>query len=285
VPPESRTGFGFIHDGAIPDLGTFLSSNVFNLTPAQARDIATFMFLFPTGTRPSVGKQVTVPAGAPPTGTAGDENLLNTLLTVGNLADPGRHCELVVFAPSSTRARTYYLNGGIGTGGLWTTDVTGELQLSTSQLRSGAAGPVTFVCVPMGEGVRMGADLDEDLHSNGEDCAAGDAGAWAPATEVAGLMVGTGTPTRLTWEEQATAAGPGVAYDTAGGGLLALHASGLGASASCLSGNLAAGIFDDTRPDPPVGDGYYYFAGSRNACANGGFGPGRGALDALACAP
>jgi DNA-binding beta-propeller fold protein YncE len=284
-PPESKTGFGFIHDGAIPDMGTFLSANVFNLTAAQARDIATFMFHFPTGTKPAVGKQITVPAGAPPTGSAADETLLATLIGVGNLTDPGRHCELVAAAPSATRLGTYYLNGGAGSGGLWTADVAGELQVSTLTLRSDAAGPVTFLCVPIGEGIRQGADLDEDARLNADDCNAADGGAWSSATEVMNLGVAPGAPTHLSWDEQASLTGPGVVYNAVGGSLLALRASGLVAATTCLSGDLTLNGFDDSRANPPVGDGYYYLTRARNSCADGGFGSGRAVLNALTCAP
>src|SRR5262245_18021897 len=74
-PPDAKTGFGFIHDGSIPDLGTFLSAQVFNLTAQQARDLTLFLMYFPTNIRPSVGANLTVPAGAPPTGTPGQEAL------------------------------------------------------------------------------------------------------------------------------------------------------------------------------------------------------------------
>ena len=285
TPPESKTGFGFVHDGAIPDLGTFLSINVFNLTPAQVRDIATFMFYFSTGTRPSVGKQVTLPAGTPPTGLPGDENLLATLIALGNGADALRHCELVATAPAAGRVRSYSLSGGISTGGLWNTDVAGEPQVTTSQLRSGASGAVTFLCVPLGEGGRLGVDLDEDLRRNGDDCAADDPGAWAPATEALHVAVTVDSPAHLVWDDQASATGPGVVYDVVGGSLLALRASGLASSTGCLSGDLSVSAYDDARPDPPIGDGYYYLARSRNICADGGFGPGRTGLDTLTCAP
>ena len=139
TPPQSKTGFGYVHDGGVPDLGTFLSAGVFSLTAAQVRDIASFMFFFPTGVKPSVGRQLTVPQGAPPTGTTGDEALLATLLDVGNLADSSRHCELVAAAPDSTRLRTYYLDGG-APGGSWTTDVAADPQVSTTDLRTNGDG-------------------------------------------------------------------------------------------------------------------------------------------------
>ena len=284
-PPESKTGFGFTHDATIPDLGTFLSAGVFNLTAPEVRDLAAFMFDFPTGIRPSVGRQVTVPAGAPPQGSPAEENLIATLIQVGNLASPGRHCELVASAPSAARLRNYYLNGGIASGGEWTTDVAGEAPVSTQALRTGAAGPVTFLCVPLGEGIRQGADLDEDQFLNGDDCNLADSGAWADPAEVTNLSLSSGAPTQLGWDEQATATGPGVNYEVVGGLLTGLRSAGLAAATSCLAGGLVANAYDDARPIPPIGDGYYYLTRARNSCAEGGFGPGRGTLGVLSCAP
>jgi len=204
---------------------------------------------------------------------------------VGNLAAAGRHCELVASVPSASQLRTYTLDGGIATGGLWTPDKAGEPQAGTAALRAGATGPVSFLCVPVGEGIRQGIDLDEDLFRNGDDCNAADPGAWAAPVEVTNLSVSSATPTHLGWDEQATLSGPGVGYEVVGGSLLALRFSGLASATSCLSGSLTANAFDDPQAAPPVGDGYYYLTRARNSCADGGFGPGRGALAALACSP
>ena len=285
-PPESKGGFGFTHDGSIPDLGTFLSAGVFSLTPQETRDITVFLTLFPTGIRPAVGKNLTVPAGAPPTGAPPQELLLSTLLTLGNLADAGRHCELVAYARApSGRLRGYYLNGGIGTGGLWTTDVAGEPQVSTLDLRQGAGGPVSFLCATVGSGVRLGADRDLDGHLNGDDCSPGDAAApWLAPIEVTGLAVDAASPAHLAWDgNQPPGAGPGVTYEVAGGGLLALRTSGLGAATSCLASGLAATAYDDTRAAPPGGDGWFYLTRARNSCAGGSYGPGTQAIESLAC--
>jgi len=62
-----------------------------------------------------------------------------------------------------------------------------------------------------------------------------------------------------------------------------VRASGPGASASCLAGGLAAPAYDDTRADPPSGDGYFYLARGRNSCASGPFGAAPQSIDALAC--
>jgi DNA-binding beta-propeller fold protein YncE len=284
TPPESKTGFGFIHDGSIPDLGTFLSAQVFTLTAQRARDLTVFLMHFPTGIKPSAGRNLTVPSGTPPTGTPGQEQLLSSLIGLGNLADAGRHCELVAYAPGSGRLRTYYLNGGIGTGGLWTTDVASDSQIGTAALRQGATGPLTFLCATIGSGVRLGADRDLDGHLNGDDCSPGDAAApYLAPLEVSGLSLDAATPSHLSWSTEPAGTGPGLVYDLAGGSLVALHASGLGSSTACLASDLVATGYEDPRAAPPAGDGYFYLARGRNSCGSGSFGPNSQAIDTLAC--
>ncbi|HEU4401753.1 MAG TPA: hypothetical protein VFT43_06570 [Candidatus Polarisedimenticolia bacterium] len=280
-PPDAKTGFGFIHDGSIPDLGTFLSAGVFSLNAAQVRDLTLFLVHFPTNIKPSVGRNLTLPPGVPPTGTPAQETLLSDLVRLGNLADPARHCELVAAATSGGRLRTFYLDGGIGAGGLWTTDVAGETQVSTADLRKGAAAPLTFLCAGLTEGVRLGADRDLDGHLNGDDCNSGDASAFAPPGEVLNLAVTGVDPASLTWDPQATQTGPGVRYDVASGSLSSLRSAGLPASTSCLAADLVPAAYNDTRADPPPGDGYYYLTRAEDSCGSGGF--GGGGLDSLVC--
>jgi hypothetical protein len=75
----------------------------------------------------------------------------------------------------------------------------------------------------------------------------------------------------LTWQNQ----GFGVLYDVAGGLISQLRADGGVSGATCLPGgnDLADATFDDTRPDPPVGDGYYYIVRSQKpSCGMSSYG-------------
>jgi hypothetical protein len=74
-----------------------------------------------------------------------------------------------------------------------------------------------------------------------------------------------------------------VTYEIAGGGLLALGASGLGSATSCLASGLVTTAYDDTRVSPSAENGYFYLARARNSCAAGTFGPGEQAIDPLSC--
>ena len=282
-PADQKSGFGFVHDGSIPDLGTFLSFSVFSLTAQNVRDLTLFLVHFPTEIKPAVGRNLTLPAGNPPTGTASQEALLAMLVTFGNFLDANRHCELVASTRKNGHLKTYYLNGGIGAGGLWTTDAMGAPQVTTTALRQGAEGPITFLCSPLGSGIRLGADRDLDARLNADDCAPGDDMTFALPAEIANQTVAGKAPTTLTWNGQATTAGPSVVYDVASGSLLALHASGLVAATSCLAGDLPTTTYEDTRGNPPPGDGYYYLTAAQNPCGTGGYGPGRETLGGLAC--
>jgi len=275
--PEVKSGSSIAHDGAIPNLLTFFSFSVFNLTAQDARDVSAFMLHFPTGTRPAVGQNLTVPQGAPPTGSPGDETLLTTLLSLGDMANAARHCELTASARVGGTTRHYRFSAG-----LWIPDRAADLPVTTAALRQAAQSPLTFTCATIGSGVRLGGDLDEDASLDGDDCAPGDAGSLATPLEVSALRVNGATGTTLTWASQSAAVGPGVIYDVAGGTIAALRTSGTG-SASCLAAGLTAPAWLDARAAPPLTDGYFYLLRAENTCARGSFGPNRASADALTC--
>ncbi len=269
--PPTRVGFGYLHDGSSPDLYRFLSATVFQLSAAnqarQIRDLVAFMFYFPTGTRPAVGQQLTVASGVPPTGTADEEALLSILISVGDLADAGRHCELVASAEFAGRLRGFHLSGGN-----WITDSQGESPLTTVQLRENAGGEVTFLCTPIDSGERLGGNRDEDPTLDGDDCASADPETWRDPQSVDDLALdGTGTTT-LSWSEQGSSAGPSIRYEVLAGDLSALRGGGVGVS-TCLQGDLAGGLFADDRPALIQGEGGYCRARAARPVRLGGRAP------------
>jgi DNA-binding beta-propeller fold protein YncE len=282
APKDNKSGFGLSHDGSIPDALSFLTLTGFGGGAQDTKDEAAFVMYFPGGVKPSVGQNLTLPAGPPPTGSPASENLLATLIQVGNLADTGRHCELVASGRSGGRERTWYLNGGIGSGGLFSTDVAAEPQVAAADLRLNAEGPLTFLCATIGSGVRLGADRDLDNRLNGDDCAPADPGSFAVASESTDLDLLATPLTSMSWGDQSAATGAGIVYDVGGGNIADLMTGGV-ASAACLAGGLGAPAFDDVRPDPPVGEGYFYLVRGRNACGAATFGSDGGA-DGLVCA-
>ncbi len=281
--PDAVSGFGFTHDGSIPDLFRFLSFSVFTLSQANSaqkvRDLAAFSFHFPTGTKPAVGRQVTLPQGAPPTGAVDDEALLVTLTGLGDLTDAGRHCELVASTLSGGRLRTYHLASGS-----WRTDVSGEASVSLAQLRTAASSPITFMCGPLMSGERLGGNLDEDVVLDGDDCGPADPDSWRSPETVTGLALEKLLPLRLGWDDQATVAGPSLRYELLTGEIDMLAIDGVD-SASCLTGEITAAETQDPRVDPAPGAGFYYLIRTTSPCGTGAMGAGRIALDAVECAP
>jgi len=284
--PDRRSGFGFIHDGSIPDMGTFLSAAVFNLNASQAADISAFMFHWPTATKPAVGQHLTLPQGAPPTGNSADEALLAELIagpgpsgeSLGDMADAQRHCELTVTALLGGRNSAWRLEGG-----QWIPDISGGTALTTTQLRETAEGPLSFLCATIGSGERLGGDLDEDTFLNGDDCGPADAGAWNEPMAVTGVSLDGISPTHLIWDDQASTTGTSLTYDVVGGNLASLDSLGLDAATFCIDTELVAPVFDDVRPVPGLGDGHYYLIRAVNSCLTATFGSGREGLSALAC--
>jgi len=67
------------------------------------------------------------------------------------------------------------------------------------------------------------------------------------------------------------------------GSLSVLSTSGLAAATSCLASGLTTPFYDDARPNPLPGDGWFYLVRARNSCASGTFGPGREIIDTLVC--
>ncbi|MDH3626333.1 MAG: hypothetical protein OEV00_03790 [Acidobacteriota bacterium] len=280
-PIDTANGFGYSHDGAFPDMFRFFSSNVFTLSATdqaqEVRDIVSFMFHFPTSIKPSVGVQVTVPAGTPPTGSAADELTLTTLLSLGDLANVGRHCELYATTVVGGVSRSYHLNNS-----QWVPDAMADPPLSSQSLREGAGGPITFTCATLGAGTRLGGDRDQDAVLNLDDCAGDDGGAWAVPTATVDLVVVDPFATTLTWTDQAPSVGDGIVYDVLGGDLSTLTTTGV-AGSTCVESGLPAAMHLDPRPNPSVGDGYFYLIRGRNRCGQPPAIVSREALDALDC--
>jgi hypothetical protein len=122
-----------------------------------------------------------------------------------------------------------------------------------------------------GDGIKDCVDPDDDGDGvpDGNDCAPRDAGSSAgPLAEVTNLAWGL-HPEVLRWTEQ----GAGVRYDVVTGTLAAMWADGGVIGASCLVDDWTSGVFDDTRPAPAPGDGYYYLVrAQKTSCANGTYG-------------
>jgi hypothetical protein len=138
-------GFGFTHDGAAG-----------SLTGEPLR----FLMAFVTDLAPIVGQQVTLGADATPEVV----ERLALLIERSALAE----CDLVAKGVVAGAARGWYRTPA----GTFQGDHAADPPVAEAELRALAAGPgqaVTYTCMPMGSGVRMGVDRDGDGTFDGND--------------------------------------------------------------------------------------------------------------------
>jgi DNA-binding beta-propeller fold protein YncE len=157
-------GFGFIHDGAVDDLFSFLQFSGFTFAnDNDRRDVAAFLLAFDSGTHAGVGAQWTTDGSSDPAGMT----RLNTLQT---LADAGV-IGLVAKGIVTGQPRGWVYAGG----GMWTPDKEGESDLGQSALLALAASgaEMTFTGVVAGWEWRLGVDQDVDTYRDGDERDAG----------------------------------------------------------------------------------------------------------------
>jgi YVTN family beta-propeller protein len=158
-------GFGFDNSGASGSVFDFLSSPVFTINDDQTRMVEQFVLAFASDMNPIVGQQVTVtPANAARTDV---RNRLNLLVQRALVTTPVRECEVVAKAVIQNRAAGWVMNSAQA---FVPDDANAPAVSLTTLLNQAAAAlaPITFTCVPPGNGTRVGVDRDADniLDSN-----------------------------------------------------------------------------------------------------------------------
>jgi hypothetical protein len=119
-------------------------------------------------------------------------------------------------------------------------------------------------------------DLDDDGYDVPADCDDANPSVHQVPAEVAGVRVNPqGPAARIAWQTQAPLAGAGTVYDVITGTLAGLLGGGGFGSAACLAQDLGTAQYDDARPAPPAGSGFYYLLRATNACGAGTFGDAR----------
>jgi DNA-binding beta-propeller fold protein YncE len=149
--PQVR-GTGFLHDGSIDSVFTFLSAGVFDLSNTEQRNLEAFVMAFDSNLAPVVGQQIT----RNPTNAATVDPRIDLLLA----RDTAGECEVIVKGVWDGAARGAFRR----LDGTFQTDRQAEI-LTEPALRAEAlvAGQaLTYTCVPPGSGERMGIDRDED---------------------------------------------------------------------------------------------------------------------------
>ncbi|MGH7290699.1 MAG: hypothetical protein ACREJT_05790, partial [Myxococcota bacterium] len=165
-PPQGDQirGFGFMHDGSIDTLFSFLHATVFALSELQREELEQFILAFDTTFAPIVGQQVTLSGANGATVGARIDLMIERAMTDFDLVDqPGaRECDLVVKGTVADEARGYLMDGATGE---FRSDRLAEPTLTDAQLRAVAASAgqeLTYTCAPPGSGLRRGLDRDDD---------------------------------------------------------------------------------------------------------------------------
>jgi len=155
-------GFGFTHDGSVDTLLRFHNASLFTFPDGdpQREQMVQFMFAFDTNLKPVVGQQVT--------------------LTSNNAGSVGSRIDLLISraaAGDSDLIVKYTLAGETRgahrlSNGTFETDRSADAALTDTQLRNLAqttGQEVTWTAVPLGAGIRMGINRDEDTLLDGDD--------------------------------------------------------------------------------------------------------------------
>jgi hypothetical protein len=156
-------GVGYLHDGSVDTLHTFLSANVFAFpNPTDRDNVEQFLLEFDTGLAPAVGQQVTVT-----TANGKDPSALIARVDAGD-------CDLVargVPDPASPRERGYWYQPSSGATPAAFRQDTGSTTLTPAalQLALKPNGWLTYTCVPPGSGRRIGIDRDCDGIGDGDE--------------------------------------------------------------------------------------------------------------------
>lgn len=152
-------GFGFLHDGSVDTVNRFHS--IVSFLPGfpisavgntQRRQVEQFMLAFDSNLRPIVGQQVTLTAS----NRAAAEPRASLMMTHADLGD----CELV--AKGGSRGYLYV-------GGGWFKQDRANARLLSPTALVASHRKITFTCTPIGSGVRMGIDRDQDGVLDGDD--------------------------------------------------------------------------------------------------------------------
>ncbi|MFT4519319.1 MAG: YVTN family beta-propeller protein [Halioglobus sp.] len=161
-------GFGYLHDGSIDTVNSFLKAGAFNLTNAQEDVSSAFAFEFPTDLAPIVGQQTTLSVDRQVATNLRVSLLLArskasfTSLVLGGLVN---ECDLIVKGSVGGVARGWVRESGDD----FRSDINDVIADASLRALSLSEGPLTYTCVPPGSGVRMGINQDEDNFFDGLD--------------------------------------------------------------------------------------------------------------------
>ncbi len=159
------SGFGFLHDGTVESVVSFLRFEVFffpGKTEAEKdvirRQLHHYIMAFDTGIAPLVGRQLTVSGEL----SGGDRQMLDLMTTRAAAGD----CDLIARVWEGKVQRGWLLRNRV-----FYSDRGADLPLVLGDLLDRYrrfAEPVTFTCVPPGDGRRSALDRDLDGYLDGD---------------------------------------------------------------------------------------------------------------------
>ena len=170
VPGSQVAGFGLLHDGAFDTVVSFLRLDVF-FFPGKAEEekditrrlLESYIIAFDTGMAPAVGRQLTVAGDL-----RDDERRMLDLLQIRAGAGD---CDLTARGWEGKTQRGWLYRNAEYHG-----DRSSEAPLTLGGLLNryrNASEPVTFTCVPPGDGRRSALDRDLDGYLDGDEMLAG----------------------------------------------------------------------------------------------------------------
>jgi YVTN family beta-propeller protein len=166
VPGPQVSGFGLLHDGSFDTVVNFLRLDTF-FFPGKTQEekdvtrrlLQSYIMAFDTGTAPAVGRQLTTSDGL----SEDERRLIHLLMTRAAVDD----CDLTARGWEGTALRGWlYRSGG------FQGDRSAEAPLQLEELLARyrqSREPVTFTCVPPGDGVRSALDRDLDGYWDGDE--------------------------------------------------------------------------------------------------------------------
>ena len=159
---EQISGFGFIHDGSIDTLLSFLRLPVFTFrNDDDRRDVEAFVLAFDSGLAPAVGLQLTI---------SSDNKLMPAVAERINLliaqADAG-NCDLVVKGIFGGEHRGFVYAGN----GMFQSDkrIESPFQWQVLAQAANAGSELTLTGTPVGYGRRLGIDRNSDGKLDGDE--------------------------------------------------------------------------------------------------------------------
>ena len=169
VPGPQVDGYGLIHDGTFDTVANFLRMEGFFFPgkTEEERDVTrrqlhSYVIAFDTGMAPAVGRQLTIADAV----RQRDRELLDLLMTRA----AARDCDLTARGWEGAALRGWLLRNGT-----FDADRSGEAPLSLDSLLERyqrAVEPLTFTCVPSGDGVRSALDRELNGRLDGDALAA-----------------------------------------------------------------------------------------------------------------